>query len=178
MGIEYSLCMACAAWVAAQARRLPRKQKSRVRVPGWQRDFYALCASGAQEVLPCKGWGVTASKLDLPSLTPLSVAGCGRLQLEAAHWATWVILLQVVDNWPHKFSILHWGAPGQRRLYFSRVYVNNVAANYKYRLQKSTGNVLLTTSTVTCWQHRVTKGHSNLVYQIYCNLFPRPGTHR
>ena len=37
--------------------------------------------SGAQEVLPCKGWGVTASQLDLSSLTPLSVAGCGRLQL-------------------------------------------------------------------------------------------------
>ena len=28
------------------------------------------------------------SQLDLPSLTPLSVAGCGRLQLGAPHWAT------------------------------------------------------------------------------------------
>ena len=37
-------------------------------------------------------------ELDLPSLTPLSVAGCGQLQLEAAHWATWVTLLEVVDN--------------------------------------------------------------------------------
>ena len=63
-----------------------------------ERDLYALCASGAQGVLCCVGWGITASQLDLPSLTPLSVAGCGRLQLEAAHWATWVTLLQVVDN--------------------------------------------------------------------------------
>ena len=38
---------------------------------------------GAQGVLPCVGWGVTASQLDLPTLTPLSVAGCGRLQLKA-----------------------------------------------------------------------------------------------
>ena len=64
-----------------------------------ERDLYALCASsGAQGVLPCKGWGATASQLDLPSLTPLSVAGYDRLQLEAAHWAPWVTLLQVVDN--------------------------------------------------------------------------------
>ena len=31
------------------------------------------------------------SQLDLPSLTPLSVAGCGRLQLGVPHWATSVI---------------------------------------------------------------------------------------
>ena len=54
-----------------------------------ERDLYVLCASGAQVVLPCEGRGVTASQLDLPPYTPLSVAGCGRLQLEAAHWATW-----------------------------------------------------------------------------------------
>ena len=42
--------------------------------------------------------GLTASRLDLPSLMPLSVAGCGRLQLGVAHWATSVALLQVVDN--------------------------------------------------------------------------------
>ena len=33
-----------------------------------------------------EGGGVT-SQLDLPSLTPLSVAGCGRLQLGVPHWA-------------------------------------------------------------------------------------------
>ena len=41
--------------------------------------------------------GVTASQLNLPSLTSLSVAGCGRLQLGAVHWAT-LALLQVVDS--------------------------------------------------------------------------------
>ena len=43
------------------------------------------------------GVGLTASQLDVLSLTPLSVAGCGRLQLRVAHWATSVALLQVVD---------------------------------------------------------------------------------
>ena len=42
--------------------------------------------------------GVPASQLDLPSLTPLSVAGCSRLQRGARHWATSIALLQVVDN--------------------------------------------------------------------------------
>ena len=51
-----------------------------------------------QGVLPCEGWVVTASQSDLPSLTPLSVVGCGRLQLGAANWATSVALVQVVDN--------------------------------------------------------------------------------
>ena len=74
-------------------------QRSQVRVPGQtERDLYVLCASDAQGVLPWEWRGVTASQLDLPSLTPLSAASCGRLQLEAAHWATWVTLLQVVDN--------------------------------------------------------------------------------
>ena len=35
-------------------------------------------------------WGLT-SQVDLPSLTPLSEAGCGRLQLGVPHWATSVI---------------------------------------------------------------------------------------
>ena len=34
-----------------------------------------------------EGGGAT-NQLDLPSLTPLSVAGCGRLQLGVPHWAT------------------------------------------------------------------------------------------
>ena len=32
--------------------------------------------------------GGASSQLDLPSLTPLSVACCGRLQLGVPHWAT------------------------------------------------------------------------------------------
>ena len=35
--------------------------------------------------------GDAASQLDLPSLTPLSVAGCGQLQQGVPHWATSVI---------------------------------------------------------------------------------------
>ena len=56
-------------------------------------DLY--CARGAQGVLPMR-MGLTASQLDVPSLTPLSVAGCGRLQLGVTHWATSVALLKVV----------------------------------------------------------------------------------
>ena len=56
-----------------------------------------FCARGAQGVLLMRV-GVTVSQLDLPSLMPLSVAACGRLQLGVAHWATSVALLQVVDN--------------------------------------------------------------------------------
>ena len=43
-------------------------------------------ARGAQGVLPMRVGGVT-SRLDLPSLTPLSVAGCGLLQLGVPQWA-------------------------------------------------------------------------------------------
>ena len=60
--------------------------------------LYVLCTSGAQGVQLCEGWGVTDSQLDLPSLTPLSVADCARLQLGAALWATSVALLEAVDN--------------------------------------------------------------------------------
>ena len=55
---------------------------------------YAICRQrlhsailGAQGVLPMRVRGAT-SQLDLPPLTPLSVAGCGRLQLGVPHWAT------------------------------------------------------------------------------------------
>ena len=43
-------------------------------------------ARGAQEVLHMRVGGAT-SQLDLTSLTPLSVAGCGWLQLWVPHWA-------------------------------------------------------------------------------------------
>ena len=42
--------------------------------------------------------GVTASQLDLLSLTALSVAGCSRPATRVAHWATSVALLKAVDN--------------------------------------------------------------------------------
>ena len=44
-----------------------------------------------------EGGGAT-SRLDPSSLTPLSVAGCGQLQLGSPHWATLVAQLQVVLN--------------------------------------------------------------------------------
>ena len=57
--------------------------------------YYARVAHG---VLQMRLWGAT-SKLDQPSLTPLPVAGCGRLQLGVPHWATSVdSVLHVVDN--------------------------------------------------------------------------------
>ena len=57
-------------------------------------DVY--CALGTQGALPMRVGGAT-SQMDQPSLTPLSVAGCGRLRQGVAHWATSVALLQVVD---------------------------------------------------------------------------------
>ena len=57
-------------------------------------------ASFAQGIRLCNVWGAPASQLDIPSLTPLSVTSCGRLQLSAAHWAISVALLQLVDTSP------------------------------------------------------------------------------
>ena len=46
--------------------------------------YYAL---GAQGVLLMRVRGAT-SQLDLPSLMPLSIAGCDQLQLGVLHWAS------------------------------------------------------------------------------------------
>ena len=40
-----------------------------------------------------KGWRVNTSKMDLPSLSPSSADGCGRLQLGVAHCSILVALL-------------------------------------------------------------------------------------
>ena len=48
---------------------------------------FILYARGAQGVLPTRVGGAT-SQFNLPSLTPLSVAGCGRQQLGVPHLAT------------------------------------------------------------------------------------------
>ena len=71
-----------------------------------RRHRFVQCysVSGAQWVLPYIGWRVTASQLDLQSLTPLSVIGCSRLQLGVAHWATSVTLGQVGDELPSGMS--------------------------------------------------------------------------
>ena len=47
-----------------------------------------------------EGGGAT-SQLDLPSLTPLSVAGCSPLQLGFPNLGYFSRLLQVLDNWSH-----------------------------------------------------------------------------
>ena len=62
-----------------------------------------ICSAHLHVQLALRGYcpvtgGGTTSQLDLPSVTPLSIAGCGRLQLGAANWATSVVLLQVVVN--------------------------------------------------------------------------------
>ena len=51
---------------------------------------------------PVNGGGVTTSQLDLPSLTPLRVAGWSRLQLVVANWATSVALLKVNATFEYK----------------------------------------------------------------------------
>ena len=64
---------------------------------GYTDLFYARCAQG---VLPVRVGGAT-SQLILPSLTPLSVAGCGWLNTRSSQLGCFSTLLQVVDNWPH-----------------------------------------------------------------------------
>ena len=44
------------------------------------------------------GGGVTEIQLDLPSTTPLSVAGCVRLQLEVVHWANSATLQSIESS--------------------------------------------------------------------------------
>ena len=51
------------------------------------------CASGAQGELLSKRSEVMAHQLDLQSLMPLSIAGCGSYR-----WATSVPLVQIVYN--------------------------------------------------------------------------------
>ena len=64
--------------------------------------------------------GGATSQLDLPSLTTLSVAGCGRQQLGVPHSG----LLQVVENDPtffgRRLSTAMGGSYGHRRHFFTR----------------------------------------------------------
>ena len=53
----------------------------------WLRCTDLYYARGVQGVLPMRVESPT-SQLDPPSVTPLSVAGCGRLQLGVPQWAT------------------------------------------------------------------------------------------
>ena len=49
--------------------------------------IYTMYEALDHEVLPMRV-GDATSKLELPCLMALSVAGCGRLQLGVLHWAT------------------------------------------------------------------------------------------
>ena len=82
-------------WVAAQAVRwsgIPKVARSRLS----QCSKSYVCSPA--RIAVCNTWssggtalcrvGGATSQWDLPSLTPLSVAGCGWLQLGAPHWAT------------------------------------------------------------------------------------------
>ena len=102
---QHRRCFHCCALSGGTASALAWHTQRRVFAPRLLQQVLVICSPylhlairGAQEVLPCVEWGVTASQLDLPSLTPLFLAGCGRLQLGAPHWAISVALLQVVDN--------------------------------------------------------------------------------
>ena len=70
------------------ARWLPRMLKLQGRFPE-AALIHTICTrrSAGTQVLPIRV-GVATSQLDLPSLSPLSVAGRGRLQLGVPHWAT------------------------------------------------------------------------------------------
>ena len=54
-------------------------------VEGESHPWYIII-QGAKKVLPMRMGGSTR-QLDLPSLTPLCIAGCGQLQLGVPHWA-------------------------------------------------------------------------------------------
>ena len=54
--------------------------------------------------MPSKRMGVTASQLDQPSLTPLSVAAYDRLQLGDANWETSPIALLYPTYSDSRFS--------------------------------------------------------------------------
>ena len=56
------------------------------------------CTRGAQEVLFFNRLGVTTNKSDQISLTPLSGAGWGRLQLGVSHLCYFGSITEVVDN--------------------------------------------------------------------------------
>ena len=81
--------------------------------------------------------GATAIQLNLQSLKPLSVAGCYRLQLGAAHWATSIELMQVfliID--PTNSGILDYplGGSWHRRLSLPLVAGNSHIGNYPFWL--------------------------------------------
>ena len=81
--IEYPVCPHRQGGCLACWRLQGCKIESRL----WLSSTYLYQERGAQGVLPMRVWSATI-QLDLPSLTPLPVAGCGRLELGVPQWAT------------------------------------------------------------------------------------------
>ena len=68
--------------------------------------------------MSCKGWRVTANQLDLPSLTPLPIAGCGRLQLGAPPhpWCSQLHIYYLPVGYEHKLDVYLVFAPSRKAL--------------------------------------------------------------
>ena len=60
--------------------------------PGWAETAPIYTMHEALRGYCLWGWGGPTSQLDLPSVTPLFVDGCGQLQLGVPHWSNAVII--------------------------------------------------------------------------------------
>ena len=70
-----------------QRSQVARLQGCKIESRLWLSYTDLYHARGTQRVLPMRRGGAT-SQLYLPSLTPLSLDGCGRLKLRVFHWDT------------------------------------------------------------------------------------------
>ena len=77
--------LSCITLSVSIGKVIARMLKLQGRLPAEAALIYTM-HEGAQGSLPMRVGGAT-SQLDLPSLTPLSVAGCGWLQLGVSNWA-------------------------------------------------------------------------------------------
>ena len=95
-------------------------------------------ASGAQGLLPYEGRRVTASQLDLPSLTPLSAADCNCMLPMGYFSSPWQLIVCIIDrtNSGGRFStdrLLH----GQRRLYKKTFQIWRTVCPYTTRVWRT-----------------------------------------
>ena len=103
--------------------------------------------------------GVTANRLDLPSLTPLSVAGeiadPMHVAGELPYWGNSVALPHVFDNWPHKqwWWILLCGTPGHWRVQ----WISAISIFLCYLRVASTAKSIIRLKRNSCQSHRTVK---------------------
>ena len=93
--LRYEYTITCCDWFNRNSVNIPWVAARAVR---WSGSAVSLVICSPARIAVCNTWsslgtalcrvGGATSQLDLPSLTPLSVAGCGWLQLGAPHWAT------------------------------------------------------------------------------------------